>query len=854
VTNKVRQRSPRARPTIPGILLIAATLLVAGCARSHYRRQADQEVGCVVTHATDDPRWQIDAFDVDPRPASRMYDPDSADCPPMPPDDPESQRLMHCVDGKQGWRYWHRNGDVSYVENPDWLRFLPRDEKGNVVLDRQAAMEVALLNSRNYQEQLEQLYLSAMAVTFERFRFDAQFFGGNGLSYTADGRVRGGGSWKSAWEQDNHLRMNKLFAGGSELMVGIANSLVWQVAGPDSYNANSLLSFSLMQPLLRAGGRAVVLERLTNSERALLANLRQMEQFRRGFYCDIVAGRSPGPGPSRNGPGIPSISGPVAFGGYLGLLEQQVRIRNQRSNIEGLRSGLDQVQALFVAARIDRLQLEQAKQAMLSAQSDLLANKTAYEARLDAYKMTLGLPPNVEIRIADSLLSRFDLIRPEMDDLQRALSDLLARLRATPEGLPNGTAAKIDELCQSILAQIEKVRQDVEQLDQAVPQRRKDLEALTALPEARDGSIDPRGYSTVEFDGRVAGVRKLHADTTPLLQETIRKLQRQRPSPPDASADAVSKEACDDLVDTLVVLSQQLLDLSLVQARARLEAISLPKIELTPEAALAVARENRPDWMNGRAALVDSWRQIEVSANALMSDLNLTFSGDIGTTDNNPVRFRDTTGRLRVGLEFDAPLTRLAERNAYRAAQIAYEQSRRNYYEFEDRIQQILRNELRDVRFNQVDFETQRATVTAAIEQVSITRESVTAPPKPGAPPGLGATTVNDLVRALNGLLQAQNSLLRAWISCDVQRMNLDFDMGTMQLDDRGLWLDPGSLDAGYLQSHAARASSAESSSGDSTPQPQAAPAASVVDTAALPGEAIADDSSTATVAASRDR
>jgi hypothetical protein len=41
-------------------------------------------------------------------------------------------------------------------------------------------------------------------------------------------------------------------------------------------------------------------------------------------------------------------------------------------------------------------------------------------------------------------------------------------------------------------------------------------------------------------------------------------------------------------------------------------------------------------------------------------------------------------------------------------------------------------------------------------------------------------------------LLSAQNSFLGAWVDYDVQRMNLDFQLGTMQLDAMGNWVDPG--------------------------------------------------------------
>jgi outer membrane protein TolC len=233
-------------------------------------------------------------------------------------------------------------------------------------------------------------------------------------------------------------------------------------------------------------------------------------------------------------------------------------------------------------------------------------------------------------------------------------------------------------------------------------------------------------------------------------------------------------------------------ELSLVEAAARLETVTLVPVELEPETALQIARENRRDWMNARAGLVDVWRQIELAANDLRSGLDVTFSGDLSTTDNNPVRFRGTTGRLRVGLEFDAPLTRLAERNAYREALIRYQQARRDYYTFRDRVSQSLRSTLRAMRLSQLNFELSRAAVRVAITQVELTRLRLQEPPKPGEASRFSPTTARDLVQALGSLLGAQNEFLGLWVDYEIQRMILDLDLGTMQLDPQGLWIDPG--------------------------------------------------------------
>ena len=55
------------------------------------------------------------------------------------------------------------------------------------------------------------------------------------------------------------------------MLVGFANSLIWQFSGPNDYRGNTLVNFSLVQPLLRDAGRERVLEGLTQSERTLLA-------------------------------------------------------------------------------------------------------------------------------------------------------------------------------------------------------------------------------------------------------------------------------------------------------------------------------------------------------------------------------------------------------------------------------------------------------------------------------------------------------------------------------------------------------------------------------------------------------
>src|SRR5262249_42150615 len=60
------------------------------------------------------------------------------------------------------------------------------------------------------------------------------------------------------------------------------------------------------------------------------------------------------------------------------------------------------------------------------------------------------------------------------------------------------------------------------------------------------------------------------------------------------------------------------------------------------------------------------------------------------------------------------------------------------------------------------------------------------------------ATVARDNLQALNDLLTAQNNFMLIFISYEVQRLQLDFAMGTMQLDNDGLWIDPGKIGPDY--------------------------------------------------------
>ncbi len=415
------------------IVVLIDICAMIGCNRSYYRRQADAVAHRLITEKANDPRWDSYDGSIEIDPQSRMFNPFSADHPPIPPDDQASHQLMSTVDGKPGYPQWHANGDTDYVASPEWMAYLPVNEKGQLVIDLNRAFQLALLHSPELQQQKETLYQSALAVSLQRFGFDTQLFAGVSSLLRLE---RGTSSVRTV---SNGISLQRLGLTGTTFAIGLANTILFNFTGPDSQSATTLLDFSIIQPLLRGGGRDRIMEALTQAERQLLANVRQFDRFQRGFYLQVAIGRNPGAGPRTAGSFLQNPTGSSTnVGGFFGLLLQQQEIRNQEFNVRQLEAVLDQFRELFARERLDPVQLKLFESSVYSQQSRLVSQRIAYQTAVDRFVISLGLPPDLEVVIEDDFLDRFNLISDQIND--RLIS--IGKLREETGGALN----KIDDL------------------------------------------------------------------------------------------------------------------------------------------------------------------------------------------------------------------------------------------------------------------------------------------------------------------------------------------------------------------------------------------------------------------------
>jgi outer membrane protein TolC len=729
-------------------LLVCSSL---GCSQTFYRQQADAETYPAIRQRVLTPTFDIGRTQIEPEPQSRLADPFNPDATPKPPDDPAAAAFMAHPYRFRGAKTWGRYGHTDQIEPPGWEQCLGLEPNGTLKLDQTKATEVALANSREYQFQLEQVYLTALALTLNRFEFDTQWFTRHGLTYTGVGLNSGLPTESNTLALSGSTGFSRNLAAGGQLLANFANSFVWEFTGRSHFVTGNL-GFQFIQPLLRGFGRDVRLESLTQAERNTLYAVRDFARFRKQFWAGVA----------------------VQDNGYLGLLLQVQLVRNARENLAQQQRNYDDIQSQFQGNKKSVVEVDQALQGLLGARQQILDAEIGLQNSLDGFKLTLGLPPRLPVELDDAPLERFVVISPEVQRLRDDLEQFRIARNKELDDKPEAEALKkyFDELAKLV----DRTRGAIDQAEADLKSWKPILDRPARPgddPEAREQAAETyRRQADAPADGRNA------------LKELAASVVIHR----DAVTGATRPEGWNALQKDVGKLTEVLDSAIAAQTLARTFRIELPAVETDEATALEFAKANRLDLMNQLAGVTDAWRKVIVAANALQSDLTVTTAAALvaGPAARNPFDFSNDAGRFSVGVQFDGPLNRQAERNAYRAAQIDYQRARRAYMALSDRIEQQVRVSLRSLRQTRVSFELARLRLVSAARQVDNERAQQNAP-VPANQRGPARDSTLSTLQALANLNAARNDLAGRYIQYEQQRVQLQLNLEQLQLDARGL-------------------------------------------------------------------
>jgi len=210
------------------------------------------------------------------------------------------------------------------------------------------------------------------------------------------------------------------------------------------------------------------------------------------------------------------------------------------------------------------------------------------------------------------------------------------------------------------------------------------------------------------------------------------------------------------------------------------------RYELPEGEALRLAFENRQDLKVLQGRVYDAQRKVVVAANALLAGLTLVGNASFGesrslsTADLGDARLDPSKGLYVAGLLLDLPLERTAERDAYRLSYVNLEDAVMNLQAEEDGIKLDVRATLRQMLQTRESVRIQLEAVRLAKDRVESTNLFLEA----------GRVQIRDVLDAQESYLSAQNALTAAFLSYRVAELELQRDMGVLQVDAQGLWTE----------------------------------------------------------------
>jgi outer membrane protein TolC len=381
----------RSLPPAPTLLVLG----LAGCLSAQgHREKADRTAASIIDEKQREALGRAEPFTID-RP-SETFRRKLLLAQGLPHTGPESLG----ADRLEPVPHWPEEG-YPYGKLPPEETEAPWEGSGPYVMSLTDALKIGARNSREYQTEKEDIFLAALDLDVERNNFTTIFFStlsGGGQADTSPGGPDG-------VEGSAEAGATRLLKGGALLAGTIAIDLAKLLTGTKDFALGLFGDASIAIPLLRGAGEFVVTEPLTQAERNTVYAIRDFERFKQSFAVDVASD-------------------------YLDVLQRHDEVANAAENYRNLIVLTRRTRALAAAGQLPGVQEDQARQDELRARDRWIASRQAYEARLDAFKATLGLPPD----------ARIELKRDELDTLIARAGRFVEARGPLPTELPPANA------------------------------------------------------------------------------------------------------------------------------------------------------------------------------------------------------------------------------------------------------------------------------------------------------------------------------------------------------------------------------------------------------------------------------
>jgi len=206
--------------------------------------------------------------------------------------------------------------------------------------------------------------------------------------------------------------------------------------------------------------------------------------------------------------------------------------------------------------------------------------------------------------------------------------------------------------------------------------------------------------------------------------------------------------------------------------------------ELEPRTAILTALDHRLDLRVAVGQVLDAQRTVAVAADQLQADVTLLGQGSagarrtLGSVSQMDAILRPDEGSYSALLTINLPIERTAEQSTYRSSLMGLERSVRAVQDLEDQIKLAVRSRLSELMEAREGIQIEAAAVVVARRRVDSTNMFLEA----------GRVQMRDFLDAQDALVSAQNNLTSALVAYRLGELNLQRDLGVLEVNEKGLW------------------------------------------------------------------
>lgn len=273
-------------------------------------------------------------------------------------------------------------------ESFDFLDNEADSEIGANILGLNDALDLAFTHSKDYQTQKELLYLEALALTFDRYRYTPVFSAAGGSDYQWDNRDQFVQDMQTLTGMDDvsteestfsntSLGASYILKSGGAVALNLTSNFTRFLSGEVSEFGTGALIGSFTQPLIRNFGVDIETEALMQAERDLLYRLRNFTRFRKSFAVRVASD-------------------------YYSVLLNRETARNNFAGLNATNLSLEREQAFQAEGLTTLLEVGRLEQSSLQADLRWTSSITRYKRSLDNFKILIGLTAEDNIILDDN--------------------------------------------------------------------------------------------------------------------------------------------------------------------------------------------------------------------------------------------------------------------------------------------------------------------------------------------------------------------------------------------------------------------------------------------------------------------